>query len=184
MKLITTALALTGLAAGPPAFAATDGTVGPTSTGTMQVSITLEAAPVPDVQIFGLEDIAFGSQQTDIFQIQTGRQFCITRSDGGSVNLTITDNVIPDSFVDPTITFALEEVNSGNFLPMKINIYPPAGGDLESMSEGTPQVFSASPTCSEQVSAEVFGISVIIPVDPDDALGSYSSTLTLLVAPT
>lgn len=179
MKPITLALALSGLAAATPAFAATDGTVGPTSTGTMQVSISLEQPPASDVQIFGLDDIAFGSHQTDIFQIQTGRTFCMTKSDGGTVNLMIIDNVNPNAFADPSITFAL--ANAGVFLPMKIDIHEPAGQVL-GMIEGFAIQFTASPTCIDGGAGD-FAISVTIPVDPSDALGSYSSTLTLLVAP-
>ena len=54
-------LAACSLLISTPAFAQVDGTLGTTSTGSVDVSFTVAPAPDPEIQITGLDNIDFGS---------------------------------------------------------------------------------------------------------------------------
>ena len=61
MTIRTLMAASVTLAMTAPALAATDGALGPTSTGTADVSVTLIAAANPEVQIYRMDDLSFTS---------------------------------------------------------------------------------------------------------------------------
>jgi hypothetical protein len=76
------------------AFAATDGTPGPTSTANLNVSVTIAPPVEPVVQILNLDDLIFPTVQrlpgSAIYStIKAQDQFCIIRNVSGAVGIRI-----------------------------------------------------------------------------------------------
>ena len=96
--LLFTALSLTAT----PAMAATDGSFGATSTGTIDVSVTGVEPPAPEVRVSGLSDLDFGQ---------------ITRNAGG--HFTITGDTVSINTIcvelnnASTYSIHIESANSG-----------------------------------------------------------------------
>ena len=176
LALLGAALA-SGFAAGP-AFAASDGLLGATSTGTVGIS-----ASVPSrVQITGLADVAFTNQDpaSDATRAQNvcvwsntaGRSYTIRASgDGGAGNLfTLTNGT-------GTVPYTVEwAATSGQT----------SGTQLATGVASAAQASTAvSPTCA---AAPATRSSLIIKMASTDLLtmtsgSSYTGTLTLLVTP-
>ena len=82
------------------ASAATDGTIGATSTGELEISMTVKDAPESEIQISGLEDFDFGKvavQQTPT--PITISSICVYLSSASTYQLAVTDvNPNPAAF--------------------------------------------------------------------------------------
>ncbi len=83
-------LAAAALLATPTlANAATDGSLGATSTGSFSVNLTLNAQPTSQVQILGLDDYEFGSVTAIEGLPPLAQNFCLNRNDAGLVQVTM-----------------------------------------------------------------------------------------------
>ena len=175
-------IAIVSLLAGPTAVAATDGLLGATSTGTVNVSVNLVAAPPPDIQISGLADLAF-SQSVQIGQSEriysTGEMACVYAT--SPLNYTL-DVVAPD----------LSGAQSGAFMPFTININPiednlstrterlASGADLQSVTALTA---SEDVACRDRTQVRYY-----VTLDPSSeafpaTADVYAGTLTFTVRP-
>jgi hypothetical protein len=157
--------------ASPTAVAATDGSLGSTSSGETVVSVS-----VPDlVQVTVQGDIALthtvGSSSTG----STG--LCIYRNGSSSVELTLTS-------ANPDASNVFQMAAGTSRLPYSIGL---TGGDtITNFTSGTAESLngadSASSTCSGSYSH-----SMDVTVQSSDldaaAAGSYSDTVTILVEP-
>jgi len=158
------------------AFAATQGTAGATSTGSVGISATVPGR----VQISGLTDIAFGTvdpasaasktEDLCVWSNTTGRTYQVTATgSGGSNAFTLTDgsNLLP---------YAVEWANSAA---------QTSGTALTAGTALTGQTSTAtSPTCSAGASATASLIVRMTAANLQAAVAStYNGTLTLVVAP-
>lgn len=165
------ALALPGAA-----LAATQGTAGATSTGSVSISATIPGR----VQISGLTDIALGtvnptaaaSQAEDVcvWSNTSGRVYNVTASGSGASNaFTLTDgtNVLP---------YAVEWAATSGQSSGTALVSGAALGSLASTA--------TSPTCSAGPTASASLIVKLSAANLQAAVASaYTGTLTLVVAP-
>jgi hypothetical protein len=185
MAAVIAALMLPGAA-----MAATDGTLGSTSTGTFTASTTANPPVGTQVLVAGLQDFSFApvtiaAEGTSGAQT-VNQQFCIARSTQGDVRVEVRQTGISDGK-----TF---ELNLGNAGPEFI---PVTGFSVVQSSSETPTTFPIAtsgagfnmhnpPTSCPQPSS-VARIDMTIPtsVGPEfaGAGGNFSGQFTLLVSP-
>jgi hypothetical protein len=186
LKAETMALAL---AAPGMAFAATDGSLGATSTGTINVSATV-AAPERQVQLKFLDDIAFGdiSNASVGSNLSSGDIFCITSTESATnsnarVRLSLSQ--------DNTGGFAL--ISGTDTLPFTVQLSAGAsainnfGSMTDSASAFIENLPASDSLCNNSADiASGFNkmfFSLTLPIPANMATGSYSATLNVLAAP-
>ena len=154
-------------------MAATDGTLGPTSTGTVDISVGVG----DQVQITGLSDIAGPYVGGAGFSGNTTA--CVYRN-GGSGNFNVTATSLNGSGIDHRIvsgaTFIVYDVTFNDSLSGAVNL------DNGVIDTGFTNANNVSPTCG---GAPQSTIDVNIP-DVNFAgapAGTYTDTLTILVGP-
>ena len=179
LLILLTATALTSTSA----MAATDGTVGGTSTGTTNVSLDLQAAPAPTIAISGLADLDFGT---------------ITASSGSNVTLTGQQASISNICVllSGATTYALN-INSQNAVQANISYLNDAasnsisavweyndGNGTTVTTENSTGLSSgpAAVTCNDINSKASLTLTLPNGGAPFPA-GAYSDVLTLTVSP-
>lgn len=177
-KLLATIAALAGFSA--PAMAATQGTPGPTSTGT----VTINASITPEVNITNLDDFTFEATLLRT-ALNTGAdasktdQVCVwSNNPDGSYFITATGNGAANAFTitDGTRTLAYNVAWTGS------------SGPGQPLSAGTksPKFTSTAiaPDCSGSTTA-ILGISFAnAQIAGMEATTTYTGVLTLLVSPT
>jgi hypothetical protein len=91
MRSLKIAAAAMALAMPGMAMAATDGTLGETSTGNFGVDLEITAANAGQVQVFGLDDLHMGSysQSNPTQNSNASDYFCLSRSTPGRVLVSI-----------------------------------------------------------------------------------------------
>ena len=179
-KLIAIALAVITTSA--TAFAATDGTLGATSTGTSDVSVNLVAAPEPEIQISDLSDISVPDIEVGSTQVeaQQGTTPCVYSPNPLTYSLEISA---------PSMTGAV----SGETMPYSLGVVGLVNGTPEITS---PEFFSGTTiqsvsglTASQDLSCtDDTVLSVPLIVDPTLAgfpstPDAYSATITFTVTP-
>lgn len=165
------ALALPGSAIG-----ATQGSVGATSTGSVSISATIPGR----VQISGLSDVVFGTvdpstaasnaQNVCVWSNTSGKGYTVTATGSGASNaFTLTDG-------SKTLAYDVEWADSSG---------QSAGTALTSGSALGGQVSTATnPTCSAGPASTASLIVNMTAASIQAAVaGSYTGTLTLVVAP-
>lgn len=181
MRKFVRAAAIAGccsLAISGPAFGASDGTIGATSTGTVSISATVPGR----VQISKLSDVLFGTvdptsaaskaENVCVWSNTSGRGYQITAtgSGGGSSN-----------------TFALS--NGTAELPYAVEWAGSSGQTSgTALATGTPLTgltsTATNPTCSAGPAATASLVVKMAASDLQAAVASsYTGTLTLVVAP-
>lgn len=169
-------LACCAVGASTSSFAATQGSVGATSTGSVSISATVPGR----VQISGLTDLNFGTvdpaaaatstEDVCVWSNTSGKAYQITAAGSGAANaFTLTDGT-------NTLVYGIQWADSSG---------QSSGTELTS---GTPlgaQVSTATnPTCS---SGPTKTASLIVNMSAANlqaaAAGAYTGTLTLVVAP-
>lgn len=171
LALLTAILAHPGLAS-----AATPGTLGATSTGSIDISATVPAR----VQISGLNDVAFGTvdpataassaQDVCVWSNTTGRTYDVTATgSGASSAFTLTDgsNLLPYS------------VEWGTSAGLSSGTAFTAGTSLTGLaSAATDATCSSGPAASASLVVKMSTANMQAAV-----ASSYTGTLTLVVAP-
>ena len=174
---IAKSIALASLvAASGTALAATDGTLGATSTGTTDITMQVDDA----VMITGLEDMPLGAY-TGTAALTGATAFCVYRNGTGNYDVTLTSA--------NSTTTAFQAVNvDGDVVPYTViyNDAPiPVGGTALASGVISPAPFvgnGASRTCggADNASLQVTFAQTVLDAAPT---GSYSDTLTVLIAP-
>ena len=166
-----------------PAMAQTDGMLGPSSAGTFTVNATYTAAPVDNVQVFGLDNIAFNEtfDPSNANHPVDEMRFCMIReSSGGNVGVTVFGESTPEN-VD--MGFAVHNNDLGNpgSVALDMLILPP-GGTFTFLQQGMETQFLVPATCSEMDPTQYSVLRIAAYTYPAQA-GAYSNTFTVLIAP-
>jgi spore coat protein U-like protein len=181
LKMAAMALAL---AAPGMAMAATDGTLGATSTGTMNVSLTVTPNTDNYVQILGLEDFIFPSSLAGTVGAlgQTNQYICLNKNTLGTVNLDIVSSN-PGNFT-PDSLYIAELADGTNRVPYFMALQAPDGvrvvgnGQSWSNTAATPSACTAA--SGNGVAYRLYGgIESVSPI----VAGTYSNTFTLTLSP-
>lgn len=164
-----------------PGLAATQGTPGPTSTGT----VTINASITPEVNITSLDDITFsatlmrGALATGA-DVTGGDQFCIwSNNPDGSYFITATGNGAGNAFslTDGTRT-----------LPYSVAVTTaaqPAGANLTTgVKSGRLTSPATVPDCAGATTANLLIRITNANIATMEATTTYTGVLTLLVSPT
>lgn len=179
MTLRKSILALALVSAATPAFAATQGTPGPTSTGT----VTINASITPEVNITDLNDIAFSNQKLRTALAQGADAHgsdavCVWSNNvDGSYYITATGDGASNAFslTDGTKT-----------LPYAVS-WTDTGGTATALTAGTKSAQFLSnaiqPDCAGATDATLTIAITSAGIQTMTATTTYSGVLTLLVTP-
>jgi hypothetical protein len=182
-KLLAIALvATTGLVASgltiEKAMAATDGTLGATSTGTSAVSLTIS----PLYKISGIADIALGSY-SGTGALTGNDDVCVYSNGGTTYHVKVTDDTALSS-----ASFAVEDATHTFQIPMTVKWNSATGTTGNAaVAYNTQLAGTGANTTSSDCS--VGGNSANLQVNLDATAlqaapaAAYSSTLTLLIEP-
>ena len=176
MKLSTIlyATAAVAITAGV-SYAAVDGPVGETSTGTLNINLNV----LEEVQVSRLNDISLSNYVAGGADNVGTDLFCMYYNNSTNVNLTLTS-----ANTDGT-DFRLE--NAGEFINYTVRIDPDAGGasPFQAHAHGATVQYTGAATTTSGCSGDTATVEVtvtnvgVLPVSN----GIYSDTMTLLVAP-
>ena len=172
---------LLALAIAAPAIAATDGSLGATSTGTADVSVNLVTAPTPEIQISGLSDIVVEDIEVGSTTAITtpGGSACVYSPDPLSYSLELS---VPDMVGD----------TSGAALPYTLGIGPRESsvflGATDISSGGTTQTISSLTSSQSSSCADNTFLSINATIDPTvsgfpTTPDAFSTTITFTVTP-
>lgn len=91
-----------------PANAETQGFEGMQSTGTLQISVSLNAAPTPTIKITGLQDVSFEKDAGDAALAAVSRSACVYMSAPGTFKVDVTAAPLTsgDTYYDYKITLS------------------------------------------------------------------------------
>ena len=180
MQTITKLIAIAAIMSLPSvAHAASDGTAGATSTGTFGVLMNVQQAG-SDVQITGLDDLDYGVISSNAFSSGVASvssqtdNFCMTRSDGGAVSLTITGPFDP-----ATSNFRIS--NGAAFVRTAFTFALPSGTSVANTTNTVISNIPVSATCT--VASSNMSIRAHTTFAAAQATGIYSGVFTLVVAP-
>jgi hypothetical protein len=190
MKHYRTAAVALALTLSAAAHAATDGTLGMTSTGTFNVSLTVLPSGGDTVQILGLDDVVLPTvirvAGQDISpNVDNSEFFCINRSGSSApVNITITQA----SGASPTGRFSLNGSGGAIMDSIGLEVLDPQGNQTggNTFHGSTLTAPPSGPGCSVTSGSGVANILSIytpfIPADSTVADGALSQIFTLLVS--
>jgi hypothetical protein len=192
MRILKTAALAMALAMPSVTMAATDGTLGTTSTGTFDATLTLTAPPASQVQVLGLDNLALPSSVTTggpIGILGTSTFFCVNRSDAGNVFITVSQS-LPQS-VQGTTSYALVSSIDSNSdaifdqVPVAINVIVNGTEDHFQTNGVSNVIQQTASTCN--VNTGDVNDAHLLDIRTNDASGifpgDYSGTFTVLVAP-
>ena len=195
MKIYWTAALALSLALPCIAQAATDGTPGPTSTGTFTATVTA-SAPVDNlVEVAGLEDLIFAPvliSPTGNSGAQTAStNFCLARSNQGDVQVTVFQAGVADGNAMNLNTSTGGLSPEIRFIPLTSFNVRDGSGDPAATITTSGQKFNAQPrhdACSVGQPANIdHRITITIPTTVSAATagsgGDFSGQFTLIVAP-
>ena len=99
---------LASLAVMNPASAETQGFEGMQSTGTLEILVSLNAAPTPTIKISGLEDVSFEKDAGDAALAAVSRSACVYMSAPGTFKVDVTAAPLTsgDAYYDYKITLS------------------------------------------------------------------------------
>lgn len=170
-----TFIAASALLAATPALAAQNGTLGPTSTGSFDATLTIEAQPQAQVRVSGLTDLAFGTIQAGAPQvINRTTPVCIYATTPQGASLTV-------SQAGGT---GFRMTSGANTVGLSLSLFNNVTGTPPtSVSNGT-AIFLPTNTVSETcATGGAFEIQATAVTSSTTSPGNYSGTITLLVAP-
>ena len=176
-RLLPVALFLATAAAGT-AQAATDGSLGATSTGT----VTINASVAPRVQISKLSDVTFNAVDAGTAQ-SNAQNICVwSNTSGRKYNITATGNGASNAFTLASggrapAAYTVEYANTAN---ATTTAAPTAGTVLAGQSTA-----ATSPTCATGAATSatlVVKMSTAV-LQTMQAGAAYTGVLTLVVAP-
>jgi hypothetical protein len=174
MNTLRTLIAATTLAGlSGAALAASDGTLGATSTGTSDVSLTINDR----VQISSVADIALGAYGGS-GSLTGSSAFCVYRNGGDDYTLTLTAD---------TGSFAVDSVTTGDSIAFAAKV-----DDDTDASDGLAAVYntasanltgSASTNCGGSDNASLYVSFAEADLQAVSSANDYQATVTLLVTP-
>ncbi len=192
MKFLANAAMALALSIPATAMAATDGTLGPTSTGIFGATLTINDSNVTHVQILGLDDIAFGTVDAAVGEIPNplasgDNWVCLKRSNPGLVRLTVSQTIagVPGfgmiSSIDSNGDGILDRV------PIALLLTDVAGRREEILANGEAlPPFAPSPASCTTASSgtnNAHKLVLVLPAQSDALPGNYSATFVALLAP-
>lgn len=183
MKTLTASMTILAMTLAAPALASSDGTLGPTSSGSFTINATVSQAATDNVQVFGLDDLSLFLEQGSIpgeAGTFDSKPFCIIRSpSGGNVNITIS------SFDAADTAYLVKSAGGASQVALNMQINNNNDGVGYVQPEGMPILdVPVSSTCSDVLgdptSLEMFVIAAgEVTADP----GIYSGSFLVTVAP-
>jgi hypothetical protein len=186
MKTLKIAALTLALAASGAAMAATDGTLGTTSTGSFNASLQVNAPAGTQVQVFGLDDFAFpavtGGITTNTPVPAIEQPFCLNRSTAGNVLVTISQTGNAGSF-------NLND-GAGHTLNLSMVVTSPvgSGGSSTGPANGgqftVPQSNAGCTAASNNTVAHTLRLSpgTVLSQTGGQAYGNFSGAFTVLVS--
>lgn len=160
-------------------IAATDGTLGATSTGTSVVSLSIAS----QYRISGLTDFAFGTYG-GTGALTANSDLCVyTNEAGGEYNITITDNSSMSAS-----DFSVQNAGATADIPFSVSWNDVTGISGNAVAAYGDQVASTgantvSSDCSSGGDSANLQVNIAAPGLQSAPAGAYSTTLTLLVEP-
>ena len=172
---MTPAAAVLALALNGAAMAATDGNLGATSSGAFIATMTVQPpTPPATVQISGLDDLQFGTIANGALITQVDK-FCVTRSDGGLVQLLVEDQQHPGAS-QFTMTSGANAL-AFNVLVQRLDPYD----ILLAQTPGSTINLLATDSCTEATSPFTL-TGGMAPPDSNTPAGIYSGTIKLTLS--
>ncbi len=178
MKLFRIALIATLTTTSGFVFAAVDGTLGTTSTGTSDISVTKENTAL----ISGIDDIAFGTLGLLPTPAVETSAMCVYSANAGAYGITISSG---------NGAFTMNEPNGGT-LAYSVR-WADSSGILAAVTDSTPTTTllgsSTELDCASDTAGGVANSNAILEVTIVDTdynaapSGDYTDTLTLLITP-
>lgn len=187
MKFLKTAAVALALIAPVAAHAATDGTLGATSTGSFNASLQVNAPAGTQVQVFGLDDFAFpvvtGGITTNTPVPAIEQPFCLTRSTAGNVLVTISQPGNAGSY-------NLND-GAGHTLSLSMVVTSPVGSGGSSTGTNNGGAFAAPPSNAGCTAASNNTVAHMLRLQPGtvvsqnagQAYGNFSGAFTVTVSP-
>ena len=171
---------IAALLAAAPAYAAADGTLGQTSTGTFNVTAVLSAPQIDNVLVSGLEDVNFAGSTADSFLPDQTMRFCIIRqNNGGDVGITVTSENLADA------GFALKD-GTTHAIGLTFTLATP-GNVTHSLSYGSETVAAVQSACTKGDLATDSALLISVPPPaigaPPRVAGTYGNFFIITVAP-
>jgi hypothetical protein len=168
--------------------AATDGTLGATSSGTFGASLTINSPAGVNVQVFGLDDFAFGTVTGGITTTTTipmmEQPFCISRSNAGNVLVTFAQ------IGSTTSNFVLSDTTTPTpqTVGLSMVVYTPAFASGSGLSNGSTVTLAQSgPGCTAASTSTVAHTLRLtpasVPAQATAKYGSFSGTFSITVSP-
>ena len=166
------------------AMAAQDGPPGATSTGSFDVTLTVQPPVTDQVQVVGLDDVSFGSVGLSTGQTIVAQQqdfFCLNRTIPGDVLVTFEQ--MSDPPADASFRMSKDAVSH---LPFYIKMYD-INGQETAVERG---VQFPSPRsmdfCTAATAGPVVGHRIAVtpaPIPTGTPNGLYSTTIQITIAP-
>lgn len=157
------------------ALAATDGTLGDSSSGTANITFNVTDAITPKIQISGLQDLTLQSTSASLGDIKPSSPVCVYMTEAGSFALTVT----AEPLLFGTDVLSGYYVNFTDHTSAERRAFGPVGFNTHTqMMEGyTP---SQTADCANDEFSEL-EISIRDPDVPE--IGTATAAITLTVAP-
>lgn len=187
MKFLKTAAVALALIAPVTAHAATDGTLGTTSTGSFNASLQVNAPAGTQVQVIGLDDFTFpavtGGITTNTPVPAIEQPFCLVRSTAGNVLMSITQ---PGN---ATASYNLSD-GAGHTLSLSMVVTSPVGSGGSSTGTNNGGTFAAPPSnagctvASNNTVAHTLRLQpgTVVSQNAGQAYGNFSGAFTVLVS--
>lgn len=171
LNLVKTSLFALGLASGS-VMAATQGTLGTSSTGDLDITLDIQAL----VQVNNLDDLDLGSFSGGATDLTGTDTFCVYRNGGGNFDIVMTGDGAASAFTltdgSSTLPYAVDFTNAATTTAMTTN----------TLLAGQANADTTSTTC-----AGGDNMSVTVTVAAGDLsaapAGTYGGTLTMTVSP-
>ena len=161
-----------------PATAQTDGTLGPTSSGSFTINAIYTQPPVDNVQVYGLDDVTFNEELGNLVLPSQQMIFCMIReSNGGNVGVTVTSTDAADT--EFKLTSADPMLGGHLLLDLELQTQ---GGAPVALAHNVESVFSVPAACMEGDAALDSRLDITIngnPTFPE----TYSKTFLISIAP-
>ena len=168
-RLVKTTLFALGVASSS-VMAATQGTLGTTSTGTLDITLDIDNL----MRVSNLDDINLGTY-AGAGNLTGSDSFCVYRNGAGNYAITMTGSGAANAF-----TLA----NGGNTLPYTVEF---VNGGNNAMTTGAALTGQAGANTTSDTCGGTDNVSVNVAVDNADLAaapaGNYTGTLTIVVAP-
>lgn len=183
MKTLTASVAILAMMLAAPALASSDGTLGPTSTGSFTVNATVSQPTTDNVQVFGLDDFSLSPEQGSVpgeagtFDSKT---FCIIRSpSGGNVSIQIL------SFDPADTSYVVKTPGGGNQIELSLHITNNSEGMVYQPVYPLPvSDVPVSSTCNDVAGdPTALELSVVTAGEVTGAPGIYSGAFLITVGP-